>query len=178
MCPPQAPFGAPQAREILGPEGHFLMKMRQKTAKVDQSGQADKVTIGGFRRAHSTIVGLVLPGLRLRLVHPLILLVRRQHCCRAIGSPDGAATIRTSSHDALAVCTPHGRRLCTACPLCQFVPAAERRLMVTPFDCQKRQKCRNSMPSRHVHKKLPVPKRRRISRKSMYHLVCRFWMNR
>ena len=175
VVPAAGAFRAPQAREILGPNGHFLMKMTQKTAKVDQSGQADKSTRRLPTRA--------LDDRRPRPAGPpaaagasTAMLARRQHCCRAIGSPDGAATIRTSLHDALAVCTPHGRRLCTACPLCQLVPAAERRLMVTPFDCQKRQKCRNSMPSRHVHRKLPAPKRRRISRKAMYHLLFRFSM--
>ena len=158
MCPPQAPFSAPQAREILGPKGHFLMKMTQKTAKVDQSGQADK--------SGNRLPTRALDDRRPRPAGPpaaagasTAMLARRQHCCRAFGSPDGAATIRTSLHDALAVCTPHGRRLCTACPLCQLVPAAERRLMVTPFDCQKRQKYRNSIPSRRTQGKLPGQKR-------------------
>ena len=151
------------------------MKMTQKTAKVDQSGQAVKLRNRLPTRTRRSSTSSCRASGCGWCIHC---------CCWRDGSI--AAVLRLARLMAqqpfaracmMRLPSLHGRRLCTACPLCQLMPAAQRRLMVTPIHCQKRQKWRNSIPSRHVHRNLPVPKRCAFENGAQWHLMFRNWSN-
>ena len=96
---------------------------------------AKKATVG-----HSLPVGLSCCCLLLLLCR-LLLLATQQPCSRAFGSHDGQAAARTTVHDALAVRSPAEHDalavlLGVSCASAQLA-AAERRLMVAPFGCEK-----------------------------------------
>ena len=104
---------------------------------------------------------------------------------RSLRASSASLTCPQCARRAATACR-HAHRLATVdnrvaggeCCASAHPSAAERRLMVTPICCQKRQKCTNPCPSRRVQRKLPAPKRCAFENGARWHLLSRNWVHR